>query len=831
MAITIGSFLKRTFLGLSIFVLLLVGSIVGLMFIGITVNLDFLKKGIETSAQSILERNVSVNGPIFFEFSTMPAIEVQGIQVANVVSSSTPEFASAKRTRLQINFFPLLKGKLEIADIVAEDVVLSLENSAEGVPNWEFGSESKKAETKPEQPADSEVDASEPKEPFISLNGIDNLSMKNIGVTYHDTVLNKTILFNLDNLQGRAAPGEPLSLNFNGDVQNRPYDFTVNGDSLENFLAQGKKRSWQFTVDGNAVGKKINADGGFIIEETDSQADLGFSIDDIDIGHVLSTFGLVEGLEASTGSMGVKLSFKGDSLNEILQKSSMSFEVRDARWKIVSPTSDKFIQIEDLSGDIFVEEGNAVTMKLSGVVGELPVNFLITGAPLVDYVVDQESIPLSVDAEFANSILSFGGELTLPVSSQNLSMFFEFKTDNLTNLNEIADYNLPSIGPIDLATTFQLSEKTYEMDELNLTVRESTLMGKMSLDVSGNKPQMNIEFISEQIQLDDFSGLADVFPEPPDDQATEVEDDELVDEEKEAPTEEQPVKKKNLLSKEVLNSFDADLLVKAEQVLSGPDKLGSATLKMGVEGGLLSVDPLEIHVPGGGVAVSMGYLPGENGIEFNLNADIEDFDIGVLVRRSKPESDMGGMLYLDASLQSRAPDIFKIMEYAKGNLDFGLVPENFSAGIVDLWAVNLISSIMTEVSEEEQSEINCVVVRFDMQDGIMAEEAIYMDTSNMRIAGKADVDFKERTFKVIMAPKAKKPEFFSLAVPIKVDGTFEDFGFGIGLTRLTGAVFSFVTSPLHVPIRRVFVDEVPEDGEEACRQAWTLTGDGATAAP
>ncbi len=59
-----------------------------------------------------------------------------------------------------------------------------------------------------------------------------------------------------------------------------------------------------------------------------------------------------------------------------------------------------------------------------------------------------------------------------------------------------------------------------------------------------------------------------------------------------------------------------------------------------------------------------------------------------------------------------------------------------------MWAVNLISSIMTEVSEKEQSEVNCVVVRFGIEDGLMEEKAIYMDTSNMRVAGKAEIDFK-----------------------------------------------------------------------------------------
>lgn len=826
MAGKIGRFLKRLFIGFFILLFVLIVSIVGLMYIGVTVNLDFLKDGVETAAQSALGREVAIDGPVTLEFSTQPAVEVQGVQLANVDSSSEPVFFRAGRAHFQISVFPLLKRKIEIEDITAEDVVLNLENSAEGTPNWEFGSKAAPAEIPSEKSTSTEPAPTAEKEPLLRLSGVTNLTLKNIAVNYHDAALNKNVDFNLEALQGSGAPGNPLVLDLKGDVQNRPYNFTFNGESIEQLLARGEERAWQFTLEGDAVGKQIAAEGGFVKDGTESQADLGFKIDDIDVGLILSTLGLVEGLEASTGTMGVKLTLKGKSLNEILQKSSMTFAVSDAKWKIASPTSDAFLEVDDLNGDISVKEGNKITMNLAGAIGTLPVKFVITGAPLVDYVIDQESIPLTVEAEFADSLISFGGELALPVTALDLSLFFKFKTENLTNLNDILQLELPPVGPIAVETNFQLIENKYEMPELSLQVGDSLLAGNMSLDVSGTKPQMNMEFISELIQLDDFEGLAEVLPETKngdtDESENAGEDNEKGESQPDGQTTEQ---KKNLLSKEILSSFDANLLVKAEQVLSGEDKLGMATLNISVQDSLLSVDPLEIEVPGGGVSVNMDYLPEDDGITVNLDAEIEDFDIGVLVRRSKPESDMGGLLFLDAALHSQSPDLSRVMEYAEGHFDFGLVPENFSAGIIDLWAVNLISSIMSEVSEEEKSEINCAVVRFGIEDGIMAEKAIYMDTSNMRIAGKADVDFKNRTFKVIMAPKAKRPEFFSLAVPIKVDGTFEDFGFGIGMTRLTGAVVSFITSPVHVPIRRVFADEIPEDGVEACRKAWKITGE------
>jgi hypothetical protein len=54
-------------------------------------------------------------------------------------------------------------------------------------------------------------------------------------------------------------------------------------------------------------------------------------------------------------------------------------------------------------------------------------------------------------------------------------------------------------------------------------------------------------------------------------------------------------------------------------------------------------------------------------------------------------------------------------------------------------------------------------------------------------------------------------------------GSFDDFGIKIGVIRMAGQIVSFVTSPIHVPIRRVFTEEEPADGVEACKIAWTRT--------
>jgi hypothetical protein len=70
-----------------------------------------------------------------------------------------------------------------------------------------------------------------------------------------------------------------------------------------------------------------------------------------------------------------------------------------------------------------------------------------------------------------------------------------------------------------------------------------------------------------------------------------------------------------------------------------------------------------------------------------------------------------------------------------------------------------------------------------------------------------------------LAPKAKRPEFFSLATPIKVEGSFSDFGIGINPGSLIGTAIRFTTSPVFVPLQRFFLENESADGEGACAAA------------
>ena len=789
-----------------LFVLLL-GTVLVLGIIGVKLDLSHLRGGVEVAAGQALGRQVTIAGPVEVEFSNWPALQVSDVKIANVAGAAQADFLNAGLVRMRIGVFPLLRGDINIAEITAENVTLNLESDTRGRPNWVFD--------RPSAPEPGEAAKSESggERKLITFTALDQLSLKQITVNYRDAALNKSLSFVLNTMQGTAAKGEPVLLHLAGKVQEREYDLELEGDPLTGLLDQDEP--WAFELNGDVFGKDIDASGDMLVRNQEPEINLVLEVRDMDVGHILSELGLVKGMQASMGNVGMKVSINGDSLQEILQQSGFTFKVRDGNWKVTLPSSEASFDITGLSGDIRVEKGNNITMKLDGVIDKTPVKLLITGAPLVEYVTNQDEIPFSIDAEFAKSRLSFAGNLKLPVTDPDLTLALKVSSERIDHLNELLRLDLPPVGPVSLDSKLSVTSAGYELSKLAVQVGDSHLDGILKLSALQTRPKLEVSLISGLIQLNDFdTGKQKEAVEEPADGEVDTTDAE----------EDQPVSdRRNLLSYEVLNAFDADIKIEAQDVRSGEDSLGSALMQIGLRDARLVVEPLRLDVPGGGIQVNMDYTPTPTDVSFNIQAEIEEFDLGIMVRRAKPGTDMGGKFTLDAKLQSQAPDLASVMEHANGHFDFALVPENFSAGIIDLWAVNLLTAIMDKSTEKDESKINCVVVRFGMEDGLMEEKAIYLDTTNMRIAGKSKIDFKKRELEIKLAPKAKKPEFFSVAIPIQVKGSFDDFGLKIGVLRMGGQVVSFVTSPFHVPVRRVFTKEAPADGIEACKAAWTTT--------
>ena len=810
-----GSLIRRVVLTITGIVGVVLIAVTVMTLLGVTIDLSYLRGGVEVSAEKALGRDVRINGPVVLEFSGWPSIEVRDVTIANVPGGRADNLFIAGLARLDISLLSLLKGELQIGEVTTEDVTLNLENDRQGKANWVFGQEADTVPPVTDEPA-AEIEAGEPRIGFVGLH---ELSLQRVIVNYHDAALGKSLTFSLDSLYGEATPGQPITMQFSGHLQDDRYDLELHGGSVDELL--DPQTAWPFTLTGDVYDRRIDAKGDIGLRNEIPVLSLALTVQELDVGALLSRLGLVEGMEATTREAGVDLILRGKTLNELVRESRMSFAIKDGQWTISDPNTQARLNISNLAGDILVEGGSAIAMNLSGDIEQTPVKFIIVGATLEEYFSTPEELPFSIDVALLESRFTFDTKLALPISQHDLNFALNIEGKRLDKFNELLDLDLPPLGPFTLAARLNVSGEGYDLSTLDVTAGKSQLEGRLRLNTALDKPKLDVELLSKLIRVDDF-----YFPGSATALADEVtEESATVEQAGESREQEGEDDGRDLISHEVLNILDADIHIEARRVTAGADELGSGDFTVTLKDGRLAVEPLHIDTPGGGIQMEFSLHPGEQDFTTTVDADIDHFDYGIMARLVDPETDMSGVMSLDIEFESTAPDRDAIMENATGHFDFALFPGNFSAEVFDLWAVNLLNAVANEVDKGEQSAVNCIVVRLGLESGRMQERVIFMDTTRMSVAGKINVDFNTREIDILAAPKAKKAEFFSLATPVKVQGSFEDFGLGVNPLSLTRSVVSFVTSPIHVPIRRVFKKKIPADGKAACELAWEKTAD------
>jgi len=460
--------------------------------------------------------------------------------------------------------------------------------------------------------------------------------------------------------------------------------------------------------------------------------------------------------------------------------------------------------------------GKAFKITLQGSTLEEPYEVSIRAASLQELLEENKSW-IEIETKIAKAQLQFSGNIDLAEINRSLKLELEIKGEGLENFNRMLNLDLPPIPSYGLNASLTVKKGLIDLNDLKLHVSSSELAGNMKVDDTGSIPDLVITLQSPMFQVNDFV-FDDWSPFQEAEEEMQAARNVKIDKAEEKIEEASgkvlyAEKALEILSPEFLEKFNASITVSADKVLSGEDQLGSGKISISLEDGRIGLDPLHLEVPGGSLSMGISVKPGRESAEASLQVEVKKFDFGILARRADPETNMGGIINIDIALKSTATDFSGILAQGNGYLDFSAKPENLQSGIMDLWAINVITAIVSQ-SVKGQSHIEYLVGRWSMKDGYMQPDIFVIDTTRMRICGKGWIDFNSRKLNLEVSPTPKKPEFFSLATPIGVQGNFVDFGLSIAPGGLIGTGVKFVISPLQVPLQTLFDQSIPADGSD-----------------
>jgi len=265
-----------------------------------------------------------------------------------------------------------------------------------------------------------------------------------------------------------------------------------------------------------------------------------------------------------------------------------------------------------------------------------------------------------------------------------------------------------------------------------------------------------------------------------------------------------------------------DISIDIGEFYAGDQNLGSAQLGIFADENNFRLHPADVALPGGDIEAEYFVTRGPDGIDAVLDIYIERLDYSDLLRLLKPDAreEAGGYLYLNTSLTSRAPTVDQLSTAVQGDLELMIIPKNVRAGVLNLWAANLVVALLPTSKETgKQKDLNCAVASFSVDSGVMKSKDILLDTTDVIVRGKGTIDNGKRTLNLIVAPQAKREKFFSMSTPVTVAGSWDDFRIGVEPAGIIGTAFRLYYGLVYVPYKWLTGERFPPDGLATCFHA------------
>lgn len=788
----------KTLLYIGIVLLLLQGLLV---YLDITFTSDKARRVLVKQLKTFTQREVRIDGDVNITVSLLPQLLVERIYIKNVEGFGNEDLFTVSEVRIQVSLLPLLSGKLHLNEFSADHVHIGLIQNKDGSNNWSFDH---LIQTK-EENSKKDVDTIK-KESRRDRLSIGVLRLADITFTYknlsHKQVIESHLGHLIIDLEDSTKPQAEIT----GTVQDLSYYITFESEAIDK-LASGL--SWELQGAGRIAERKTKIDAVIQLSNRAVEGNVDINVQDINLGLMLEQLGIISGEDAVSKELNIKARLHGEDITGIFKQSEIDVVLGKGYWKWHSSRADENKELKFNQVSLRSSWNKPVELYLDGLISGEALQLDLKSNRLKEFFDDVEKLDVDLKAYIAGSDLALKGTLDLPIKTKQFQLDISLKGKDLEKLNKILSSELPPFNNFSLTGRISANEKKFIINAEDATIGDTHFKTAIVIDTSSFKAFWTINLKSRQLQIKDF-------------EFTELNVENLRAENIKAAMKKESGETKEEPGRRLIEIVDNpkihfDLNLKVDKVLAGDSALGSSSFMLKLRDDALILHDAELNVPGGKIKSTASFKVENEQVTGAFMLDIDKLESGVLARYFKQDKKQGGIISARIDLQLGGKNFARLFDHATGKLDVVLWPKDTETKIFDVWANNLFLLILPEIKRKD-SRLNCIVALMDLDDGLMKEDLFIMDTTKVWMNGNINVDFVEEHVRLSLYPRSKTARLFALQAPIRAQGNFNDIRLVTNPVDIAAAYVSFITSPLHVPARRVFDDKVPEDASEWCEK-------------
>jgi uncharacterized protein involved in outer membrane biogenesis len=229
-----------------------------------------------------------------------------------------------------------------------------------------------------------------------------------------------------------------------------------------------------------------------------------------------------------------------------------------------------------------------------------------------------------------------------------------------------------------------------------------------------------------------------------------------------------------------VRKMDAKLAFTIDAVRDSPFPFRNADLKLRLDRGLLTIDPLTANFPQGSMWVQVALNGRGSTPVTDVDLRLSNLAIQNFVPASAGAAPIEGTLAARAKLHGVGDSVHKAAAASSGAVTIVIPHGHMRKAFAELLGVDAGKGLSLLLSKnKEESDIRCGVAAFDVHGGQMQARQVVFDTDVVRVNGSGGADFGNESLNLVLKGEPKKLRFLHLFLPITIQGHFRSPKLGV----------------------------------------------------
>jgi uncharacterized protein involved in outer membrane biogenesis len=390
-----------------------------------------------------------------------------------------------------------------------------------------------------------------------------------------------------------------------------------------------------------------------------------------------------------------------------------------------------------------------------------------------------------VEVRLASEVtkVAVSGSVADPRTFSDLDIDVLLEGPNLGRLGEILQLGLPDTPPYRLAGNLTHDGALWRLGSLDGRIADSDIHGSTVIDLRDERPRIAVELQSNKLDFDDLGVLVGEPPQvAPGETASKGQRRAAAREE--ASTRVLPDKKFDVPD---LRAVDAKVRYVAKSVQARNLPLERVELGLGLEDGVLRIDPLRFEASQGSVQSAMKLDARESPMATRLDLDIRQINLNVLLKQMdidlpelEVEQNGRGALSGQARLEARGNSVAEMAESLDGRLVMLADGGRINALLVEAAGLDVgeIAALLLTDDEDQETmvPIHCMIAEVPVSQGVAKLDPFVLDTTDSTLVAIGTVDLGAEKLDLHLAAFPKDVSLLSANVPVRVTGSFSEVG-------------------------------------------------------